>query len=345
MANVTINDEHLINIANELRAQLGETRAKTEMVPLPLVHKTSSATGHDNLGSYVSVSSDKYTAYTVPGATSIKVKATANLNSSSCTLMARAGDYSNSTFTSGINLFESVYSVGVDQSAEETFNGNVITIKEYQKLKYYIEIFGLDADGNEMPSYDVIVEGETVPNVYKPRDMAAAINDIANTQNGFIDGSYPGHYYNDRVEEIVEYGFYKRAQMRSAEFPNVVAMGQYAFYYCSGLEKVVFPKLEILNTRTFYYCSNLHTADFGALENIKNTYDFSNCTKLTALILRGSTVCTLGNTNSLGSTPIASGTGYIYVPSALVESYKAATNWSTYKNQFRAIEDYPDICG
>lgn len=35
----------------------------------------------------------------------------------------------------------------------------------------------------------------------------------------------------------------------------------------------------------------------------------------------------------------------IYVPSALVEQYQNATNWSVYASNFRAIEDYPEICG
>lgn len=72
---------------------------------------------------------------------------------------------------------------------------------------------------------------------------------------------------------------------------------------------------------------------------------FTECGALSTLILRSDTVCTLTATNAFNSTPIASGTGYIYVPSALVDEYKAATNWSTYADQFRAIEDYPDICG
>lgn len=44
-------------------------------------------------------------------------------------------------------------------------------------------------------------------------------------------------------------------------------------------------------------------------------------------------------------TAIASATGYIYVPQSLVDQYKAATNWATYANQIRAIEDYPEITG
>ena len=39
------------------------------------------------------------------------------------------------------------------------------------------------------------------------------------------------------------------------------------------------------------------------------------------------------------------GTGYVYVPASLIETYKTATNWSAFANQFRAIEDYPEICG
>ena len=38
--------------------------------------------------------------------------------------------------------------------------------------------------------------------------------------------------------------------------------------------------------------------------------------------------------------PIMKGEGYIYVPRALVDSYKVATNWSSWATQFRALEDY-----
>lgn len=94
----------------------------------------------------------------------------------------------------------------------------------------------------------------------------------------------------------------------------------------------------------FFSCSKLTTADFSAATSIGG-YAFYSCSKLTALILRSATMATLSNTNAFSSTPIASGTGYIYVPAALVDSYKAASNWSTYANQIRAIEDYPEICG
>lgn len=40
---------------------------------------------------------------------------------------------------------------------------------------------------------------------------------------------------------------------------------------------------------------------------------------------------------------LKSGDCYIYVSKALIEQYKVATNWAQYADQFRAIEDYPEI--
>jgi hypothetical protein len=81
------------------------------------------------------------------------------------------------------------------------------------------------------------------------------------------------------------------------------------------------------------------TADFHAATSI-GIAGFYNCAAMTAIIIRSKTVCSLANANTFTNTPIKSGTGYIYVPAALVDSYKAATNWSAYAAQIRAIEDY-----
>ena len=41
------------------------------------------------------------------------------------------------------------------------------------------------------------------------------------------------------------------------------------------------------------------------------------------------------------NTAIENGTGYIYVPDSLVDSYKTATNWSTYASQIKPISELP----
>lgn len=96
----------------------------------------------------------------------------------------------------------------------------------------------------------------------------------------------------------------------------------YALRECSSLTTIDFPNVTSINSGSFYGCSNLKT-----------------------VILRSNVLCTLNNTNSFTNTPIASGTGYVYVPRNLVDTYKTDSTWKTYANQFRALEDYPEICG
>ena len=100
----------------------------------------------------------------------------------------------------------------------------------------------------------------------------------------------------------------------------------------------------IIGKYAFNDCSKLTKADFQSVTGVWNA-SFENCAALTALILRSETMATLKGTTTFDNTPIKSGNGYIYVPAALVDSYKAATNWSNYASKIRAIEDYPGICG
>ena len=89
----------------------------------------------------------------------------------------------------------------------------------------------------------------------------------------------------------------------------------------------------------------LEFIDLPMVESISN-YGFRYCSKLKAVILRKTdSICTLGGTTAFAGSGISSKAGYIYVPSALIEEYKGATNWSKFSTQFRAIEDYPEICG
>lgn len=131
---------------------------------------------------------------------------------------------------------------------------------------------------------------------------------------------------------------------KSMNFPVLEAVPQAAFNSCTAITEAYAPMVRTIGTQGFYFCSRLTKMDFQCLESL-GQHGFSQ-TKLETLIIRKiDGVCTLVNTNAFLNSPIVKGTGYIYVPAALVDSYKAATNWSTYADQIRAIEDYPDICG
>lgn len=162
-------------------------------------------------------------------------------------------------------------------------------------------------------------------------------------------------------ESIGTYAFSECSNLTEAIYPNCTEAGTYAFTGASNLVTVDFPKLKQAKSFLFRNCHAIKTISFPSVEDIRgnafqdmnalekadflcatslSTNVFYSCEKLTALILRSPTVATLGGTNSFTRTAVASGTGYIYVPAALVEQYKVETNWSTYAAQFRALEDY-----
>lgn len=135
------------------------------------------------------------------------------------------------------------------------------------------------------------------------------------------------------------YAFYKFSALHTAIFANAKNIEQYAFAYCSALTTVKIPLSESVGYFSFYKCTGLTIADFPRATSVSRSA-FNECTALKALVLRRETLVTLSDINALEDTPIESGTGYIYVPGALVDSYKADSKWSTYANQFRKLEDY-----
>ena len=132
--------------------------------------------------------------------------------------------------------------------------------------------------------------------------------------------------------------------LTSANLPLVTKLGAYTFYTCSKLESVNIPSVTQLSSPCFGLCLSLKKIDLNIVSSI-GANEFYGCSILETIILRSTVLCTLKNVSAFTNTPITNGIGYIYVPSALIEEYKAATNWSTFANQFRAIEDYPDVCG
>lgn len=121
-------------------------------------------------------------------------------------------------------------------------------------------------------------------------------------------------------------------------------IGIFAFSSCDTLTSIDLPNATSIGNSAFRSCPVLTSADLPNATSIGDVA-FYGCNALTSVIIRTLQVCTLDFSVFGGSTPIADGTGYIYVPADLVEAYKTATNWSEYASQIRAIEDYPEICG
>lgn len=128
--------------------------------------------------------------------------------------------------------------------------------------------------------------------------------------------------------------------LTEVNLPKLSYVSDYAFAYSSALTEVNLPSATIIDTYAFYTCESLTKVDLGNAEKIY-TEAFSQ-TELDTLILRKTdAICQLpGGVSAFAGTPISNGTGYIYVPSALIEEYKANTQWSNFAERFREIEIY-----
>lgn len=123
----------------------------------------------------------------------------------------------------------------------------------------------------------------------------------------------------------------------------ISTLGTYTFNGASGhvmaLREIHMPNLgtgialnlNFGSTTAANACQHLEVCDIGKAKSIAaNT--FANCYKLQTLIMRRTSVTTCANVSAFLNTPIRgrnSLTAQIYVPSALIESYKAASVWKT----------------
>ena len=112
----------------------------------------------------------------------------------------------------------------------------------------------------------------------------------------------------------------RMASLRTAELDNIVTLG-------NGI---------------FQQASNLTTVKLSAIQSIGSGC-FQSCSALTSLILDigdSANLPSLADGYAFYSTPIASGTGYIYVTDSRVAELKAATNWSAFAAQIRPLSEY-----
>ena len=138
---------------------------------------------------------------------------------------------------------------------------------------------------------------------------------------------------------VSKQSFYQATKLKEFNGSKVTTIGTSAFYDCPLQETLIFPKLTSISTMAFYRSDGIKTLDINVASTISASTMYG-CTSLTTLILRKTDkVVTLANTNALANTPIASGTGYIYVPDDLVDSYKSASNWSTFASQIKALSE------
>ena len=216
-------------------------------------------------------------------------------------------------------------------------------------------------DGITLNTKNKYVKDDIAITIGIPRYRGESTVDITPTEDALVTRTLT-HYYNNRVTSIGENAFRQWSKIEEVEFPNVTIVEKLAFYGSTGLKNVIIPNVVSIGEQAFNGCTNLEKIKcdlvdtlgaqaIRACKNLKYFYSsklksiisgcFADCTNLVAIIIDSDTICALNATNAFNSTPIISGTGYIYVQDNLVEQYKSATNWSTYADQIKPLSELP----
>lgn len=167
------------------------------------------------------------------------------------------------------------------------------------------------------------------------------------------------------IVSIADYGFIRCSKLALTKLPEKLeTIGSWAFKGCKKLALTELPEsLTTIAFECFADCINLTITKLPQKITLINSYIFSGCTGITELTCEGAVktidrnglyncsnlvkfampnitaIPALKDINAFQKTPIAEGTGYIYVPDNLVESFKTAEKWSTYANQIKSINE------
>lgn len=204
-----------------------------------------------------------------------------------------------------------------------------------------VSIFGVTgtAESGGGSGGDASLDALIANTITSVTSQAASVRDRAfNSCTSVVSISLPA------AKTVGKWAFMQCSKLATINLPEATTLGASAFSSCPALTSVTIPKATSLPSQCLYNCTALQKIDLPAVTSISDSV-FMMDSKLTAVILRSATLVTLSNKSAFSSSGISAGTGYIYVPSSLVASYKTATNWATYAAQIRAIEDYPDITG
>ena len=131
------------------------------------------------------------------------------------------------------------------------------------------------------------------------------------------------------VTSIGNYAFGTCYSLAFVSIPSgVTSIGNYAFGYCYSLASVSIPSgVTSIGSNAFYYCYSLaHVTIPSGVTSIA-AQTFNNCYGMSEYHFLPTTPPTLANVNAFSNIQSDC---TIYVPSAKLNDYKTAENWSTY---------------
>ena len=123
-------------------------------------------------------------------------------------------------------------------------------------------------------------------------------------------------------------------ELTEADLVGVTSIGAYAFSNCIYLYSITIPSsVTSIETNAFANCLSLQAVTIPSSVTSIGSMAFTKCSALTSVTVEATTPPSLG-ANAFRN---AHDDLVIYVPAASVDTYKAATNWSTYASKIQAI--------
>ena len=122
--------------------------------------------------------------------------------------------------------------------------------------------------------------------------------------------------------------------LQSVSFsPTLWKIASQTFYQCYSIRKICIPSsVTTIELNAFYECMSLESITLPSAVTSIGTYAFYNCKSLKEIHMRPTTPPTLSSTNAFSG--IASDC-IIYVPRGKLNTYKTATNWSSYASKMQ----------
>ena len=137
------------------------------------------------------------------------------------------------------------------------------------------------------------------------------------------------------VTSIGYYVFQDCSSLSSIVIPSgVTSIGDGAFKYCYGLTSIDIPdSVTSIGDWVFYECTGLTSIVIPSGVTSIGIYAFADCSSLSSITVNAATPPTLDNVYVFDNTNNCP----ILVPSQSVDTYKTASEWSTYADRIQAI--------
>lgn len=259
-----------------------------------------------------------------------------------------------------------------DQKVKSDFYGiNEVTVKgvtadidediKPENIKVGINILGIDGGYEGIDTSDATA---TSNDILQGKTAYANNEKIEGTMQKY-DGSYEGNVSTgNEWEEIFKSSIDNSFSNKITELPDgITSIRDYAFYKCKNLVITELPKtIKSIGSNAFYDCDSLIELEipknittipgscFGQCGGLKTVKILGNITEIgggafyyasaiNKLILPNVTSVPTITSNTFMYSSIFYDKGYIYVPDDLVESFKTATYWSSYKTQIKPISE------